>query len=242
MIKRGAVDFIYSTTIFITWWLVFFGLLAYISGCASDKELQMAYDARTNVVHEQAVRSQPKSLVVDCSQGCGKTIVTFIHHEDMQQVAVPQVIGTNATLIGTMPHVMNAVGWIVGAVAATKIISDISEVGGSGNTITHNTSTVNGDDNSDIGKAEMTASDSRSDSAVTSSVGDTSTTDLVNTNTSTTDVVNTNTSTFTTSNTNDSINSSYNPVDSNDAVSVPTVVSQPAPVIVQPSYPPVSNP
>jgi len=202
------------------------GIIIWLSGCSSIEEQKLAFTSQTEVTRLQTLKAQPKSLVVDCSKGCGYAVVTFIHHNDMQQIQVPKVRTQNDVVTETLPSIVKMVGWLGGAWAATEIISDVSRNAGSNNIEITQSGQGNTMDNS-----KSTAGNTET-SAITDNSSLADSNDNVD-NSIVTD-------------SNDSVDNSI-VTDSNDTVdnsldntSTPTIVVQPAPIVVRPSYPPAT--
>lgn len=222
----------------ITTWIVFLGLIVAIiltGGCASQDELKLAYDAQTSVVREQASQEQVPTLSIDCTLGCGKTKIVYIAHEDRQQIKIPTVYGTNATIIGVAPTVSNALStgfqWGFGYLGVKALTENL----GGGNVNTHNTNTISGDKNTLSANPTLDVSKTTTGDT-TSTVGDS--------DRSVNDSYNPINNSQQNQQDNNAVADSYNPVDNSqtatptvvDPVVVdPVIVNQPPPLVIPPT-------
>lgn len=181
-------------------------IIILLSGCASEQELSYAYQAQAAIVEAQASVKEVDTLTVDCSRGCGAAVIRYLDPRDRKQITVPKIRGTNDAIVEVAPSATKIVTWTVGAFAATRIVDDVMANIGGGNTTTHNTTTVSGDDNVTTGTTDLT----KSNSSVGDSMSDNS---LIN-------------------NSDNSDSSDNSVIDSHDSVSEPTIVTQPEPIIV----------
>ena len=228
------------------WTLAYYTILGLaiclLMGCASEAELQMAYDSQVEVVKAQVSQSQQKSLVVDCRQGCGKALVEFTHSADMNKVSVPHITNSNDALIGTLPSAMRMFTWAAAAWATTDIINSITDNAGNGNTHT----TINQ-------KSEGGSSSSVDLSKTESKVGDNINTDVANdksqfsdSNDSSTLDSNDDNSQFSDSRVDDNSdnrtdNTADNRIDNNSDNRFNYDNATAQPTVVLPSYPPITQ-
>ena len=191
--------------------------LLIIGGCASEQELQLAYMAQVDIVQAQASIQDKDTFTIDCSKGgCGGAVIHYLDPRDRNRINIPDIKGTNDVIIETIPSVTHMFTWAVGAFAVTEIIEDITHNSGSNNTST--STNINGSDNtvdnnhSTQGNTSSSIQDSENSSTIDSNDDNSNVTDS-----------------------NDD-NSNYS--DSNDdnsqqnQTSPPTIVVQPAPVVV----------
>lgn len=119
-------------------------------------------------------------------------------------IIVPEVKGSNDVAISAIKPVLQTVTTLGVTFGVIRGFKAVMDNIGTGNTTTHTNNITNGDGNTNTASSTLEKTDT------TSAVGDTRTVDSHN------------------------ITDSYNPIDDNSAVSVPTVVAQPEPVIVKP--------
>lgn len=118
-----------------------------VSGCASEAELRMAYDAQVEIATAQANSAavQQSTLSINCTTGCEGLSVNYIDPRDRNKSVVPRVSNTNDVIIGTAPAALSAVKWIGGFWAGTEIVDSIMD--GTSGSITANTQSVSGESN-----------------------------------------------------------------------------------------------
>jgi hypothetical protein len=134
-------------------------IIIQLAGCASQSELQTLADSRDNVVRYQTeMQSQPLFTIKCGKDGCQG--LDFAYTPARVGVVVPNVKGTNDVIVGVAPAIASSVTWLGGAFAATRIVDDIMTSAGGGNTNTHNTTSINGDDNQFSSTSNLNKNDS----------------------------------------------------------------------------------
>ena len=114
-----------------------------VSGCASESELRMAYDAQVRVAEVQATNNlEQPTMTVSCTQGCD---VKFLDPRDRTRVVLPKVTGTNDVIVGTAPSALSAVKWIAGFWAGTQIVNSVMD--GTSGSVVNSNQTVSGENN-----------------------------------------------------------------------------------------------
>jgi len=203
-----------------------FLLLGLLSGCSSVQEQSLAFHAQQQIMKMQqtALTNTQPSLEVKCGtsiDSCKGLAIKFIHPADRHKLIVPHVRTTNDVISDSLPHLKDVLMFGFGAFAATRIVDDVMSGVGGGNTTTHNTTAINGDGNNTTATTSVSKSSHDGDqNSTSSSVDNDSAVDSYN---ATDD-----NSVVSTTNTDNSVNNTHDPL----------VVTQPAPVIVPPSYPP----
>lgn len=196
------------------------------SGCSSIQEQKMAFAAQEKIVNSQmgTVNNPTPTLELTCGSGidsCRGLTMKFIHPADRHKLVVPRIRTANDVASDALPHLKDVLMFGAGAFAATRIVDDVMSGVGGGNTTTHNTTAINGDNNDTTATTSVSKSSHDGTTSSSTSNSDDDTTMDSNNTTDDNSVVTTTTSTTNT-----------------DSTHAPTVVTQPEPVVVQPSYPP----
>ena len=139
--------------------LLLIGFMAWITGCASQAELKLAYDAQNKNTKAQADRKQQPICAFTCGtveNPCQK--VDLKCYTEQPPVIITRVTGTNDVIMSVIrdvaPVVTTGLIWGFGS----KMVSDVVDGMGSNNTTTHNTSSVIGDDNQTDTSSSMSTS------------------------------------------------------------------------------------
>lgn len=108
-----------------------------LTGCASNEQLQMAYNAQTEAVKAQAARLQMDTLVIECGTSANSCLGLKIRYTDPRDraITVPHIRTQNDVLVETMPFAIKAIGILGAAWAATEIVNDVARHSGDTTTI-----------------------------------------------------------------------------------------------------------
>jgi len=100
-----------------------------LTGCASESELRMAYDAQVRVAEVQAQQKgvEQSTLSINCTTGCEGLSVSYIDPRDRSNFAIPRVTNTNDVVVRTLPAGLSAVKWIAGFWAGTQIVDSVMD-------------------------------------------------------------------------------------------------------------------
>jgi len=169
---KSFFEFLGELTIIALTLFCYVVVLNQLTGCAGQSELKALLDSRDTVVKHQAEMEQDDAVVIKCgSKGCPGLEVTY--KRPRMPIIVPSVKGTNDVIVGIAPAVASSVTWLGGAFAATRIVDDIMTNAGGGNTNTHNTTSINGDDNQFSSTSTLNKNDTRTTTGATTDRHDT---------------------------------------------------------------------
>ena len=169
---KSFFEFLGELTIIALTLFCYAVILIQLSGCASQSELQTLANSRDNVVRAQTeMQSQPLFTIKCGNSGCKG--LDFAYTPAKQAIIVPNIKGTNDVIVGVAPAVASSVTWLGGAFAATRIVDDIMTNAGGGNTNTHNTTSINGDDNQFSSTSTLNKNDTRTTTGATTDRHDT---------------------------------------------------------------------
>ncbi len=144
------------------------GFMAWVTGCANQAELKLAYDAQNRNTELQTEQDHQPI----CAFKCG-TVENPCQNVDLKcyterpPVVIQKVTGTNDVILGVSEDVMPVIGTGLVWGFGSKMVGDVVDGMGSGNTTTHNTSSVIGDDNNTDTSSAMTATSSDNNQANT---------------------------------------------------------------------------
>jgi len=209
----GAIGYFIKLAIII---IVALSVL-YLTGCASQAELKILADNSTEVAKQQAsvAKIEIKTIVVDCTQGCGKAKITYVDPRDRQKVTGIRVHGTNDVIMSVAPSIIRGVGYVAGAIAATQIVSDLAKSSAGGVTTTTNNN-ITGDNNAQTTDNAITLSESNGNQA-NGNQANSEDNDITNTTTEDNDITNTTTEDNDTTTTTTTTETTTTSTDSNDA-------------------------